>query len=77
MKVNYSQIVETARSYYNSDDADNFYFHVWGGTDIHIGLYEIPGESIAVAPNPDSDAVVLSTQHDEEIGYGALKEAVS
>jgi sarcosine/dimethylglycine N-methyltransferase len=49
MKASYSQVVETARSYYNSDDADNFYFHVWGGTDIHIGLYEVPGESIAVA----------------------------
>ena len=40
MSVNYSEFVETARSYYNSDDADNFYFHVWGGEDIHIGLYE-------------------------------------
>lgn len=45
----YSEVVETARSYYNSDDADNFYFHVWGGEDIHIGLYETPGESIAAA----------------------------
>jgi sarcosine/dimethylglycine N-methyltransferase len=45
----YSEVVETARSYYNSDDADNFYFHVWGGEDIHIGLYEAPGDSIAAA----------------------------
>jgi sarcosine/dimethylglycine N-methyltransferase len=49
MSTSYSEVVETARSYYNSDDADNFYFHVWGGEDIHIGLYETPGESIAEA----------------------------
>jgi sarcosine/dimethylglycine N-methyltransferase len=49
MSTAYSPVVETAREYYNSDDADNFYFHVWGGEDIHIGLYAFPGESIATA----------------------------
>jgi sarcosine/dimethylglycine N-methyltransferase len=49
MSMDYSQVVETARCYYNSDDADNFYFHVWGGEDIHIGLYESPDEPIAAA----------------------------
>lgn len=45
----YSETVQTARDYYNSEDADNFYFHVWGGEDIHIGLYEREGEPIGVA----------------------------
>jgi sarcosine/dimethylglycine N-methyltransferase len=49
MSAKYSEIVQTARDYYNSDDADNFYFHVWGGEDIHIGLYETADEPIAVA----------------------------
>jgi sarcosine/dimethylglycine N-methyltransferase len=49
MSSTYSEVVETARSYYNSDDADNFYFNVWGGEDIHIGLYETPAKSIAAA----------------------------
>ncbi|MBK1724251.1 SAM-dependent methyltransferase [Thiocystis violacea] len=49
MSTSYSEVVETARTYYNSEDADNFYFHVWGGEDIHIGLYETPGEAIADA----------------------------
>ena len=40
MSDNYSAAVSTARDYYNSDDADNFYAHIWGGEDIHIGLYE-------------------------------------
>jgi len=30
---------QQARTYYDSADADNFYYHVWGGEDIHIGLY--------------------------------------
>lgn len=37
-------LVEITRRYYDSADADNFYFHVWGGEDIHIGIYE-PGET--------------------------------
>ena len=32
--------VDTARDYYDSEDADNFYATIWGGEDIHIGLYE-------------------------------------
>src|SRR5690606_36140771 len=44
MSARYSEVVQTARDYYNSDDADNFYFHVWGGEDIHIGLYESENE---------------------------------
>jgi sarcosine/dimethylglycine N-methyltransferase len=42
-------VVDTTRDYYDSDDADNFYFRVWGGEDIHIGIYEYPGEPIADA----------------------------
>ena len=30
----------TAREYYNSNDADEFYHTVWGGEDIHVGIYE-------------------------------------
>lgn len=45
----YPAIVETARDYYNSDDADNFYFEIWGGEDIHIGLYEHDTEAIQTA----------------------------
>ncbi|WP_206212309.1 methyltransferase domain-containing protein [Wenzhouxiangella sp. XN79A] len=44
-----SDVVETAREYYNSSDADNFYFHVWGGEDIHVGLYASDDEQIAEA----------------------------
>ncbi|MDZ7788142.1 MAG: methyltransferase domain-containing protein [Halofilum sp. (in: g-proteobacteria)] len=46
---NYSAAVQTARDYYNSEDADNFYALVWGGEDIHVGLYEQPQEDIYTA----------------------------
>jgi sarcosine/dimethylglycine N-methyltransferase len=45
----YSEAVNIARDYYNSDDADNFYAIIWGGEDIHIGLYESENEPIVDA----------------------------
>lgn len=45
----YSQAVRTAQEYYNSEDADTFYATIWGGEDIHIGLYESEDEPIADA----------------------------
>jgi sarcosine/dimethylglycine N-methyltransferase len=44
-----SQAVSVARDYYDSGDADNFYYTIWGGEDIHIGLYKTPDEDIAEA----------------------------
>lgn len=44
-----SEVVEKARNYYNSNDADNFYFRVWGGEDIHVGTYLSEEEPIATA----------------------------
>lgn len=46
MSAAYSEAVNTAREYYNSDDADNFYATIWGGEDIHVGLYESAVEPI-------------------------------
>jgi sarcosine/dimethylglycine N-methyltransferase len=41
--------VDTARTYYNSSDADSFYHEIWGGEDIHIGLYNGLDDEIAAA----------------------------
>jgi sarcosine/dimethylglycine N-methyltransferase len=46
MSQSYSEAVSIAREYYNSDDADHFYSTIWGGEDIHIGLYQHKGEPI-------------------------------
>src|SRR5690606_32101857 len=32
--------IAVARDYYDSAEADDFYANVWGGEDIHIGLYD-------------------------------------
>lgn len=41
-----SKATGTARDYYNSDDAEGFYSLIWGGEDIHIGVYESASDSI-------------------------------
>jgi sarcosine/dimethylglycine N-methyltransferase len=46
MSNSYSDVVKTAQTYYNSSDADRFYATVWGGEDIHIGIYTSPEETI-------------------------------
>ena len=42
----YSNVVDTARNYYNSDSADAFYASIWGGEDIHVGLYQSEDEPV-------------------------------
>jgi sarcosine/dimethylglycine N-methyltransferase len=44
-----SNAVELAEEYYDSAEADAFYKNIWGGEDIHIGLYEGDDEPIAQA----------------------------
>lgn len=41
--------VKRAKDYYDSPDADEFYHRIWGGEDIHIGLYDHPDEPILEA----------------------------
>lgn len=51
------QATQTARDYYNSADADTFYAEVWGGQDIHIGLYKREKEPIADASRRTVDYI--------------------
>ncbi|TWT71124.1 methyltransferase domain-containing protein [Crateriforma conspicua] len=53
----YGQATETARQYYNSDDADAFYAQVWGGEDIHVGLYESEDDPIRTASRRTVEAM--------------------
>jgi sarcosine/dimethylglycine N-methyltransferase len=62
MTDDYSSVVKTAQDYYNSDDADNFYFHVWGGEDIHIGLYNSLKDDIAAASQRTVGAMAAQCQ---------------
>ena len=46
MEDNCSNAVDVARQYYNSTDADHFYYTIWGGEDLHLGIYESKTDSI-------------------------------
>lgn len=43
---NKKEVVDTTKAYYDSDDAQQFYYRLWGGEDLHLGIYEREGESI-------------------------------
>ncbi len=71
-----SPVVKTAQQYYNSDDADLFYFTIWGGEDIHVGLYESETEPIPDASHRTVCAMAQrlepldKTHHVLDIGAG-------
>ena len=44
-----AEVNQITESYYDSNDANRFYFQIWGGEDIHVGIYEQPKEDIATA----------------------------
>ena len=58
MTSKYSNVENISREYYNSDDADNFYFRIWGGEDIHIGLYDSENDSIYDASRKTVDTML-------------------
>ncbi len=74
----YSNAVDVTRDYYNNSAADRFYATIWGGEDIHIGMYKNKDESIFDAsrrtveqmaskiPNLNADTRII----DLGAGYG-------
>jgi len=58
MTETYDQATQTAREYYNSSDADTFYAEVWGGEDIHVGLYKSEDEPIREASRRTVDYLI-------------------
>ncbi|MEQ8700522.1 MAG: class I SAM-dependent methyltransferase [Bauldia litoralis] len=64
-------VAEVAERYYDSEDADQFYLNIWGGEDIHIGLYQGEGDQIAQA----SRRTVEKMAHQIE-GLGADSRAL-
>ena len=75
---NRNDVVKITKNYYDSNDADEFYFQIWGGEDIHIGIYDDEHSSIfdaskktvekmaAMVKNLDATTTVL----DIGSGYG-------
>ena len=56
------RVVDVAETYYDSNDADEFYFHIWGGEDIHIGLYQSDKDAIADASRRTVEAMADSIE---------------
>lgn len=42
-------LLKITKDYYNHKDTDQFYYHIWGGEDIHIGWYKKKGVSLKEA----------------------------
>lgn len=38
--------LKTTKHYYDSEDAHNFYYRIWGGEDLHLGIYESEADTI-------------------------------
>ncbi|MGF1464443.1 MAG: SAM-dependent methyltransferase [Maricaulaceae bacterium] len=49
---------ETAQRYYDSADANAFYLSIWGGEDIHVGLYNHPDEDVKTASRRTVDRLL-------------------
>jgi sarcosine/dimethylglycine N-methyltransferase len=65
----YSTVVKTAQTYYNSSDADRFYATIWGGEDIHVGIYTSPEESIFDASQRTVQKMVEALGHVSKDAY--------
>lgn len=52
-----SNAVAQAEAYYDSPDADSFYFTIWGGEDIHIGMYKDDNEPIVPASQRNDETL--------------------
>ncbi len=84
MMGTYSSHVNTTREYYNSSDADKFYETIWGGEDIHIGIYQSEFEPIRDASKRTVETMAkilsltnLSSVLDLGAGYGGAARYLS
>jgi sarcosine/dimethylglycine N-methyltransferase len=68
------QSIALARDYYDSDEADDFYRTIWGGEDIHVGLYDtgpdITAASRRTVERMAGKAGTLKGKHVLDLGSG-------
>jgi sarcosine/dimethylglycine N-methyltransferase len=68
------QTIALARDYYDSTEADDFYRTIWGGEDIHIGLYsdgiDIAAASRRTVERMAAQAGPLNDKHVLDLGSG-------
>ena len=68
-------VTATTEAYYDSEEADSFYAAIWGGEDIHIGIYQMTGEAVARASARTVETMALRlhdlTKQDRVLDIGA------
>src|SRR5690625_1537192 len=60
----YSEYTKIARKYYNSTSADRFYHKLWGGEDLHVGIYEKEDEPVLNASRRVVDQMIDQIKSD-------------
>jgi sarcosine/dimethylglycine N-methyltransferase len=68
MSQDYKKVVTVARDYYDSSDAEAFYYKIWGGRDIHIGIYQSSDEDIGQASDRTVNTLLEMVPGDLELG---------
>ena len=66
-----SRAVAVTEDYYDSDDADAFYSRIWGGQDLHLGIYDAT-DDIRTASDTTVDRMLAELER-----VGALPDADS
>ncbi|MCB0395208.1 MAG: methyltransferase domain-containing protein [Flavobacteriales bacterium] len=80
-----NELIHTTKAYYDSNDADEFYHRVWGGEDIHVGIYELPDERIFQASQRTVQQMISMLRYIDEntdvldigSGYGGAARYLS
>ena len=80
-----TSVTATTEAYYDSSEADSFYAAIWGGDDIHIGIYDHPDEEVAQASARTVETMAqrldhLTAEHrvmDIGAGYGGAGRALA
>lgn len=80
-----ASVTATTEAYYDSSEADAFYAAIWGGEDIHIGIYRDEREPVARASARSVERLAgrlagLGERHrvlDIGAGYGGAGRAVA
>ena len=75
MSGKYSDITIQAKAHYDSHDIDEFYYHIWGSEDFHLGISPNNNESIFNASHNTVKTMAGLVQFDEnakalDIGSG-------
>ncbi len=84
MDSSYSEVVRQAKDYYDSQDADEFYYNIWGGEDLHLGIYEYEDEPVFDASRRTIETMAAQVHLDEKTrvldigaGYGGAARFLS